>query len=469
MATATLQDRDALPRLDNASDDRRGWGFALLLAAVATLCLRPADLIPMFKDWPVYQFLIISCLVVSARPVFRQLEFRRLADQPVAACLVVLLASAVLSHLAHRFIWAARMSMYEISKLIVMYLLIVGLVNSTERLNQFVRWLALTITFAASLAMLDRLGIMSIAAFESIQSRDVLSEGELVAVDRIRGTGIFEDPNDFGLILVTGLIMCAALLFKPRSGWPRYLWLIPCALLTTTLAMTHSRGAMVSLAAAFPAALAYCRGWRIGGLSLLTLPLLVVVFPGRMTDIDAISSGTGQTRIQLWSESISVWRSNPVFGLGKGTLVEEIGMVSHNSFLHCYAELGMLGGTAFVGCFLAAGLGLWSLRKYAPEKKLLQAGMSPSSDQLEDARDLAHLRVFTFAALAAYAAGLLTLSRQYVVPTYMVLGLATSVQMLHRPNPLQWRVDNRFMATAIFGSIASLAFFYITVRLFVRW
>jgi O-antigen ligase len=270
------------------------------------------------------------------------------------------------------------------------------------------------------------------------------------------------------LILVTGLIMSTSLLLKPRSGWPRYLWLIPCALLLTTLAMTHSRGALISFAFAFPAALAYFRGWRIGALSLLGLPVLAIVFSGRMTDLNSLIEGTGQSRIRLWSESLTIFKQYPFFGLGEGMMVEETGMVTHNSFLQCYAELGVFGGTAFLGCFLAALLGLWSLRNLRPRQTDSDGSMK-SVRQLEAASDLAYMRVFVFTALAAYSAGLLTLSRQFVVPTFLILGLATSAESLHRPHPMQWRIGNQFVVIAALCGVGSLVAFQIAVRLFIRW
>ncbi len=468
MASAAFPKPDTAFRLRVSLDDRHGWGFTLLLAVVATLFLRPADIIPSLEDWPVYQFLIVSCLVVSIRATLRQLTLRKLAEQPATSCLIVLLVAVGASHLSHGLVWAARMSMYEVGKLVVFYLLITGLVNTPRRLTQFMRWLTLAITFVASLAILDRIGVVSIAAFESIQSHGVIGEGKSVFVERIRGTGIFQDPNDLGLILVTGLIFCASFLLKPRAGWPRHVWLIPGVILLIALAMTHSRGALLSFAFAFPAALIYCRSWRLGALSLLALPLLAVVFSGRMTDITALNDGTGQSRIQLWSDSLLVWRQSPVFGIGEGFLVEESGVVTHNSFLHCFAELGVFGGIAFLACFLAASLGLWSLRGESPDRdKTRDLG---SSDRVRgESADVAHLRVFVFTALAAYSAGLLTLSRQFVVPTYLILGLATSAQSLHCPEAMRWRIGNQFLLVTVAASAATMAAFYIAVRIFVRW
>ena len=206
--------------------------------------------------------------------------------------------------------------------------------------------------------------------------------------------------------------------------------------LLATLVLTHSRGALISLTS--PSR----RRWHTaaGGnpaLSLLCLPLLALIFSGRMTDFAALNEGTGQDRIQIWSDGLTVFRQYPFFGLGEGLFVDKYGVVTHNSFLHCYAELGILGGTAFLACFLAAALGLWSLRKeyrnpHAPDR-------IP-----RELRELAHLRVFVFAALAAYSAGMLTLSRQFVAPTYLILGLAAATTSLHGSPAHKWRLGGGF-------------------------
>ena len=181
-----------------------------------------------------------------------------------------------------------------------------------------------------------------------------------------------------------------------------------------------------------------------------------------MTDFTALHAGTGQSRIQAWSDSLTVFRQYPFFGLGEGLLTDQYGEVAHNSFLHCYAELGMFGGTAFLACFLAAGLGLWSLRN--------ECRNPTAPDGIPgEFRELAHLRVFVFAALAAYSAGMLTLSRQFVAPTYLILGLAAAAQSLHAPAALRWRIGPRFLIVAALVSAAALLASYLAVRILVRW
>lgn len=461
MAVAAVQHRDESLAVRLPTDDRHGWGLALLLAVVATLFIRPADLLPSLDQWPIYQFLIVVCLIVSARAVVRQLSYRQLSEQAVTVCLLVLLLSVAASHLSHGRFWSARMASYEVGKLIALYLLIVALINTPRRLALLIRLLVLGITVVAMLVLVDRAGIVPIAALEPVRSH-VDSSATADLVDRVRGTGIFQDPNDFGLILVTGLVLTASFLLRPGSGWIRYLWLGPAITLLTTFAMTHSRGAFISLACGVAAVPVYRRGWRAAAASFVCLPLLAILLWGRMTDFTAVNEGTGQSRIQAWSDSLVVFQQYPIFGLGRGLLVEEQDMVTHNSFLHCFAELGIVGGTAFLGCFLAAALGLWSQR-HACE------GAEGSNSVPDELQELAHVRVYVFAALVAYSAGIVTLSRQFVTPTYLILGLAVATASLQASPPTIWRFKGRFLAFSLLASALTLLAFHVAVRLFVHW
>ncbi|WP_182864772.1 O-antigen ligase family protein [Rhodopirellula sp. JC639] len=511
MATAVFNttDHNTIPRIDGDVDDRHGWGFALLLATTATLFVRPADLVPALDNWPIYQFLIVACMIVSARACLNQISNAKLIERPVTASLLVLLVAVAVSHLSHGFLWAARMSTYEVGKLIALYALITGLVNTPARLEFFVRWLTITITTMATLVLLDHFGILSIAALESIQDRGVVQDGTAEQVERIRGTGIFQDPNDLGLILVTGLVFCASFLTKPRTGLVRYGWLIPAAVLMSALALTHSRGALLSLICAISTGLCYFRGGKLSVLALPALSLMALAFSSRMSDVNAIHEGTGQDRIQIWSDSMGVWRQYPLFGLGEGLIVDEIGVVTHNSFLHCFAELGFFGGTAFVACFLAAGIGLWSWRRrrenrpadpmpineptdairhrtqthgqqspltFGPGRSRQTGDLTCDRMDTVDDSVIEHARVcgFLFAALMGCIAAMLTISRQFVAPTYLILGLvaaAVNIPLDATPQgkPVDLRIGNRFLIVSLLAGAASLLVFYVTIRLLVRW
>ena len=89
-------------------------------------------------------------------------------------------------------------------------------------------------------------------------------------------------------------------------------------------------------------------------------------------------------------------------------------------------------------------------------------------------KNLAHMRMFAFAMLVAYAVGILTLSRQWITPTYLVLGFATAAQNVEVGNVgiadnNPWRVNNRFIAIALVSSMTFLVVTHFVIRLLVRW
>ena len=312
----------------------------------------------------------------------------------------------------------------------------------------------------ATLALLDRYEYLSLASLEPIADQAASSGDDPTTIARLRGTGIFHDPNDLGLVVVPGIVFAAFLLTRPGVGWPRYIWLIPIALLLIALGQTHSRGAFLALAATVPA-FAFClKGWKFAILgSLAAVPVLALLFAGRMTELAALHEGTGQSRLQIWSDNLVVFRSHPLFGLGEGMLVEEFGVVSHNSFLQCFAELGLFGGAAFLAAFLVV---IWGTAPSGPDR-----GGGPVGRRAGEVR---WLRPFVFTAVVGYAAGLLTLSRQFIAPTYLMLGLAVATHSLQgRPWPAPWRNGVSGPAVVLAASLLFLASTHLAVRLLVRW
>ena len=76
--------------------------WVLFLAMHAVLFLRPAELVPQLEDVPIYNFLIIACLVTSFGQVRKRLTVEALLRRPIDACVVGLLIAVVLSHLSQR-------------------------------------------------------------------------------------------------------------------------------------------------------------------------------------------------------------------------------------------------------------------------------------------------------------------------------------------------------------------------------
>ncbi len=146
---------------------------------------------------------------------------------------------------------------------------------------------------------------------------------------------------------------------------------------------------------------------------------MFLLFAGRQTEFTT-SEGTSQQRIQFWSEGLAMFRQAPVFGIGVGNFAEEIRHVAHNSYVQCYTELGFFGGTVF---FTAFAYPLWTMYRLG------------RPDVVIADPEMRRVRPFLMAAVAGYAAGMASLSRSDVVPTYLVLGLANAYLRFANPYP----------------------------------
>jgi O-antigen ligase len=117
--------------------------------------------------------------------------------------------------------------------------------------------------------------------------------------------------------------------------------------------------------------------------------VVLLVFAGRQTSID-LSSGSGQSWIELWRDGMVLFVGRPLFGIGSNRYVDYAGHVAHNSFIHCYTELGLFGGTLFLGAFYLA---FWPLLRLGSKKV---PTVSP---------DLGRQRAYVMAVVAGYAGG----------------------------------------------------------------
>ena len=448
--------------------------FFLFLLANAFLFIRPSEFIPGLAEVEVYRYLIVACLAVSFPVVFQQLTLRFAGVPPIVTCVLLLLPAVFLSGFFHGNFELIQDTVTEFVKILIYFVLLIALVTDTSRLRQFLRWIGL---FSAMVTLIAVLRYHSDVAAPPPPPKDnpgnknvlhgtyVVDEvrdpntGNLIKVNRMCGTGIFNDPNDFALILVTAIPMCFCWLTDPAGKAMRPFWLVLLLFFGYALMLTHSRGGFLALMAGMTA-LFYLKfgGKKTVLLGLVALPLLLAVFAGRMTNISA-DEGTGQTRIQLWSDGLMYFQYSPLFGIGVENYRQFSNHVAHNSFIHSYAEMGLIGGTLFLGAFFFAVKGMFDLRP------------GPQTPADDEDRELRRLHPFLMASLLAYTIGICFLSRNYIVPTYMMLGLAVIYMRLHAVQVhepiVRW---NRFVWPRLAGvSFSFLIASYTFVRMFVNW
>ena len=148
-----------------------------------------------------------------------------------------------------------------------------------------------------------------------------------------------------------------------------------------------------------------------------------------------------------------------MIGIGYGQFFERAQFVAHNAYLHGFVESGYLGGTCFLGMFLIAIIGI------ARTPRIDDDDATPEEEAVNRSRP------FIVAAVVGYCVGMLSVTRNDVIPTYLMVALANSCLFSSHPvSERTWFVMNVAMARrlALVGAL-TLAAFFTFVRVFVKY
>jgi hypothetical protein len=448
--------------------------FFLFLLVNATLFIRPAEILPELQGIPIYNALILACLVAAIPELIQHLTARSLVEQPITVFVVGMMGAIAFSNLAQGRLDEAAAASLEFSKVVIYYLLLVSVVNTRQRLHVFLVCLLFFTVVLAVVAMLGFHGLYALPTTQQLPRDPNMTEDEQFLeqlksgsdiTKRLDGTGIFKDANEFSLVMITGMLLSLYFFTAPGASLARALWLGTLALFGYGLLLTYSRGGFLAVLAGLLLLFGTRFGWRrallLGGAGL---PLLLLLSAGRMTDLST-DKGTGQSRIQIWSDWFKEFKNAPLSGKGKdgptdGAALslpgEEIKLVAHNTFLHGYAELGFFGGLIFMGAFYAC---VWRLGRLSPGRAAV----------LDD--ELRRFHPYLLAVLVAFGVGMLTLTMCYHQLTYVIFGLVTVYGRLARTDPPlpEPRLDGALFQRLTVLSVAYLAALYVFVKVFVRY
>jgi len=309
-----------------------GVSFAGLFLFMFFIYFRPYELSPHLDSLKNSAFWIAVFTIAVYLPTQMGLEKKRRGRQREVVLALLLALAALLSipgSLDTAWAWT---SFIEYSKVIVMFVVMVNVVRTEKRLRALI-FLALV---ASSL--------MAAAAVNDYRLGRLLESG--LRIEGVIG-GLFSNPNDLALHLVT-MIPLAVGLFFGSKGVLRKLIYAGCAVLFITgVVATFSRGGFVGLVCIM-AALAWKLArknrilFAIGGLALVLL--VVVAGPGGYKS--RVTEGTDASAVARTGElkrSIFLMSRHPLFGLGMNNFIlfSNTSHASHNAYTQVGSELGI--------------------------------------------------------------------------------------------------------------------------------
>ncbi len=436
--------------------------FFLFILVNAALFIRPAEVVPGWQGVEIYFYVILACLLASMGDILAFFTDQPLDTKPIALCVLgVFVAVVVPPLLAGSPDEALRVGVW-FAKIVAYFLLFVSVVNTPARLLAIQRWLLAFTSVTAALAILCFFELLDIPALKPIADASVSGRGV-----RLKGTGILNDPNEFCTAMAMLIPLSLHFLINDRNVFLKLFWAGSTLLFGAAVYLTFSRGGFLALLAGLAVCFAARYGWRRAALlGACGLPVLLVLFGGRATELNLDNSSTSMSRVRLWSDWLEEFRENLPFGKGMSLGEDgddghkegvEFKHLAHNSYLQGFADLGIVGGCLFLGAFVVAA---WSVHRLGHKKTLML------QTQMRD------LQPYVLASVVAYGVGMMSLSICYIAPTYLVLALAAAYSRiaargcLFPPPPLKFDLVllGRF---ALWGALF-LAAIYAFVRVFVN-
>ena len=328
-------------------------GFALTIFYIFVTIISPEQ---FGKEWANYHALmyLAGITAVASLPSMAAYNYWRSSVQTFL--LLGFVVAIALSQIAHGYLGGVIESLRTFLPSAAVFFFIIVNVTTVRRLK---------IATLATVASCMVLAIEALCGFyggyhgELFVLRNNLyspQDDVIGQIMRIRGAGFLSDPNDFAQILLIVLPL-GFLAWRPgRIVRNFFVVLLPASLVLWTVYLTHSRGALIALAAI---ALVTARK-KIG---TTTSAVLAALFIFGMLALDftggrGISAADRADRLEAWANGLEMFKSAPLFGIGFGNFTDLYEITAHNSFVLCLAELGILGSTLWMGLLVTTTMGL---------------------------------------------------------------------------------------------------------------
>jgi hypothetical protein len=408
---------------EHASDvtakfDRRAHAlsFAGLFLFTVVLYFRPYELFPALSGFNSMAFVVAvpTLVVVFATQFTRE---GNLTARPREVNLVLLFVLTALLSIPLALNRGEAWDEFNgtFIRAVLMFIVIVNAVR-TERRLRLLLWLALAVSC-----------FLAVGAIGDYRAGRLTLQG--IRVAGVIG-GMFGNPNDMALHLVTMMPIAVAFCFTKRNPLAKIAYAACAALLVAGIVVSFSRGGFLGLIAAC-GVLAWKLGRRhklaVGACLIVAALGFLVLAPGdyaarlgTITNMSADLTGSSSQRQQLLIRSLQVTARHPLFGVGMGNFhtVSIHELVSHNAFTQVSAEMGLAALIIYV----------WFL--VAPLRRLRE--IERETFAARRASRFYYFAVGLQAALVGYMVSSFFASVAYNFYIYYLVGYAVALRQLYQ-------------------------------------
>ncbi|OOG50982.1 O-antigen ligase family protein [Rhodanobacter sp. C01] len=278
---------------------------------------------------------------------------------------------------------------------------------------------------------------------------------------RIQYVGIFNDPNDLGLLFAATLPM--AVFLSRRGGFfGRIFWLAAAALLLYGTYLTNSRGAMLSVLVVAGIYIWRRRGMVTAGVLGVIGLACMQVLSSRMQDLD-VDDESAYGRVDAWYSGLHMFMSHPVFGVGAGNFTEYNDLTAHNSFVLVLAETGFVGYILWLAFVSYGFLMMLAVLRHKPDT-------AAGPEHVDEWRGECGIAFTLLSSLCGLFTSAFFLSRSYTVVMYLLIAVVVGYYMGVRqrfPGLPAFRLSESWWRW-VPAAVGSIAVMFVVVAVLLR-
>ncbi len=421
--------------------------YFYLLAYIVILYLRPQEYVPALLESPIVpvSLLFAATVWMIGQPRSFEASQHRL--------IIGLLFAMFMSVLMTGWLTGAMNVLTEFIPTLLLFYIAATSVNSLARFREMGIVLTL-VSVVIAYHGIDQVG----------SEKGIGWTGAQMIEGRITYVGFLNDPNDLSMAFLMTLPFALYLAKISRYVVLRLSWLAAAGAILYAIYLCNSRGSLLAIAAMLFVYGVRNHGWlrSVVVVPLLLVPLLLLA-PSRINEI-SVDEDSAAGRVDAWYEGFELFRSHPIFGVGKGLFVEHNTLTAHNSFVLAIAELGVFGYFFWLSILLVSGLMLYRILVSAEPMEsdaAAPAGRPAAETSASPSTAVARLQwsdlqlaasTLAYSLIGSLVAAFF-LSRSYVVILYLLIALIVAVYQMTR---IRWPAFAAVRAGDMVGRLIAL-------------